>query len=411
MRLPPHEATTAQLGAIYPGMLAPSPPLDQVFIGRELSGELFCHDPFELYRLGALTNPNMIVLGQIGRGKSALVKTFLYRQAAFGRRVIVIDPKGEYAPLASALGCQSLKLAPGGALRLNPLAFDEAAKNREERRRVSLSAATAIVEAVVDRVLAPGETLAIELAWDQVAEGGTPSLPALARALLDPERAAALRLGSSPAELRAEGRLVAFELRRFMTGELAGIFDGLGSNGLVLDVPALVLDFSAIYRSPALGPAVACLQMALEAKLRAGTGAQTIFVVDEAWAVLVNPGTARFLQASFKLARTYGVANLVVAHRVSDLSSLGATGSVVANLAGGLLADCETVVCYAQGEAEIAECTSALGLSAAEASFVRSLRRGAALWHVGSSRHVVDHRLSPFEHTFVDTDQAMRTVT
>jgi type IV secretory pathway VirB4 component len=408
VRLPAHEATTAQLGAIYPGMLAPSPRIDQVLIGRELSGELFCHDPFELYRMGVLTNPNMIVLGQIGRGKSALVKTFLYRQAAFGRRVIVVDPKGEYAAFATALGCQPLKLEPGGSLRLNPLAFDTATDSREENRRVSLGAATAIAEAVVDRLLTPGETLAIELAWDQIATVGTPSIPALTRALLDPESAAALRLGSSPAELRAEGRLVAFELRRFMTGELAGIFDGMGSNGLLLDVPALVLDFSAIYRSSALGPAVACLQMALEAKLRVGTGPQTIFVVDEAWAVLANAGTARFLQASFKLARAYGVANLVVAHRVSDLSSVGPTGSVVANLAGGLLSDCETVVCYAQGEAEIAECAGALGLSTAEMSFFRGLRRGSALWHVGSSRHVVDHRLSPYERAFVDTDQAMR---
>jgi type IV secretory pathway VirB4 component len=148
--------------------------------------------------------------------------------------------------------------------------------------------------------------------------------------------------------------------------------------------------------------------MALQAKLREGTGAQTIFVVDEAWAVLANAGTARFLQASFKLARAYGVANLVVAHRVSDLSSVGATGSLVSNLAGGLLSDCETVICYAQGEAEVAECASALGLSGAEASFVRGLRRGSALWHVGSSRYVVDHRLSDYERTFVDTDQAMR---
>jgi type IV secretory pathway VirB4 component len=407
MRLPAHEATTAQLGAIYPGVLAPSPRLEQVLIGRELSGELFCHDPFELYRLGVLTNPNMIVLGQIGRGKSALVKTFLYRQAAFGRRVIVIDPKGEYASLAAALGTRAVKLAPGGALRLNPLAFDTAPADRDELRRSSLGAAMAVAEAVVDRVLAPGETLAIELAWDQIAASGTPSIPALTRALLDPASAAALHVGTTAAELRAEGRLVAFELRRFMTGELAGIFDGLGQSGLVFDGAALVLDFSAIYRSPALGPAVACLQMALQAKLRDGIASPTILVVDEAWAILANAGTARFLQGSFKLARSYGVANLVVAHRVSDLSSVGATGSVVSNLAGGLLADCETVVCYAQGEAEIAECSRALGLSGAETALVRSLRRGSALWHVGSGRHVVDHRLSESEREFVDTDRMM----
>ena len=47
-------------------------------------------------RPGTVTNPNVTVLGQIGRGKSALVKTYLLRQAAFGRQVAVLDPKGEY---------------------------------------------------------------------------------------------------------------------------------------------------------------------------------------------------------------------------------------------------------------------------------------------------------------------------
>ena len=44
----------------------------------------FFYDPFRLYRAGLLTNPNMLVVGQIGRGKSAFVKSFLWRQAAFG---------------------------------------------------------------------------------------------------------------------------------------------------------------------------------------------------------------------------------------------------------------------------------------------------------------------------------------
>jgi hypothetical protein len=52
--------------------------------------------PFELYRAGVLTNPNMVVFGQIGRGKSAFVKTYLWRQAVFGRRAWIVDPKGEY---------------------------------------------------------------------------------------------------------------------------------------------------------------------------------------------------------------------------------------------------------------------------------------------------------------------------
>src|SRR6516165_4220782 len=66
-------------------------------------------------------NRNMVVFGQIGRGKSAFVKTFLWRQAVFGRRAWVVDPKGEYGDLADAWGVRPVALRPGGAIRLNPL--------------------------------------------------------------------------------------------------------------------------------------------------------------------------------------------------------------------------------------------------------------------------------------------------
>ena len=67
------------------------------------------------YRQGVVTNPNMVVFGQIGRGKSSLVKTYLWRQAVFGRHAWVVDPKGEYGPLADGLGVLCpVALRPGG---------------------------------------------------------------------------------------------------------------------------------------------------------------------------------------------------------------------------------------------------------------------------------------------------------
>src|SRR5579862_5867544 len=122
MRPPPaHRATTAHLQAVYPfvseGGLGPHGTL----VGRDLFGGSFCFDPWELYGRGVLTNPNVLVVGQIGRGKSTFIKTFAWRQLAFGRRAWIVDPKGEYGPLAEACSSRPLRLAPGGPLRLNPL--------------------------------------------------------------------------------------------------------------------------------------------------------------------------------------------------------------------------------------------------------------------------------------------------
>ena len=47
-------------------------------------------------------------------------------------------------------------------------------------------------------------------------------------------------------------------------------------------------------------------------------------MVDEAWAILSNLGVARWLQSSWKLSRAFGVSNVAVLHRVSDLRSVGA---------------------------------------------------------------------------------------
>ena len=72
-----------------------------MFIGRDSSGGAFCFDPWVLYGDGALDDPNAIVLGKLGQGKSALVKTLLWRMLLFGRRAFVLDVKREYGPLCA----------------------------------------------------------------------------------------------------------------------------------------------------------------------------------------------------------------------------------------------------------------------------------------------------------------------
>jgi len=93
-----------------------------VFIGRDSAGGAFCFDPWVLYGEGTLDDPNVIVLGKIGQGKSALVKTLLWRMLLFGRRAFVLDVKREYGPLCAAVGVKPISLVPGAGVRLNPLA-------------------------------------------------------------------------------------------------------------------------------------------------------------------------------------------------------------------------------------------------------------------------------------------------
>lgn len=401
--LPPHEATTAQLGAAYPFTASPPLPVRHVLIGRDAGGAPFAHDPFDLYASGALTNPNITVLGQIGRGKSALVKSYLLRQAAFGRRIAVLDPKGEYGRLARALGTEPVVLSPRGGTRINPLEAPVALTGGEELRRERLALVSALSEATMGRRLAPPERLALELALDSDADH--PSLGRLVCALLSPSAETARRAGVSPEALVSDGRLVALELRRLVAGDLAGMFDADSTPASLRRPACLVVDLSDVYHSDAL-PALMVCAAAWLSSITASASSRTVFVVDEAWALVAEAAVRRYLRASWKLARARGLANVAVCHRASDLTV--ATGDAgEAHLAEGLLADSETVVCYAQPASELGSLAALLGCSPREIAYLPRLGRGVALWRVGGRRYLVEHFLSSRERAIVDTDERL----
>ena len=72
-----HSVTTAHLQAAYPFVAEGGLGGRGVYIGRDAYGGSFVYDPWELYGR-ELTSPNMLVIGQIGRAKSSLVKTYLW---------------------------------------------------------------------------------------------------------------------------------------------------------------------------------------------------------------------------------------------------------------------------------------------------------------------------------------------
>lgn len=426
MALPAHQVTTRHLGAAYPFAAADTLGGGGVLIGRDLFGGAFAHDPFELYRRQVVTNPNMVVFGQIGRGKSALVKTYLWRQAVFGRRAWVVDPKGEYGTLADHWGVTPVALRPGGSLRLNPLeapsttgddrVVGEGAHFHEEAVRRRAELLCALAEAGLVRRLLPSERVAVELAVQSVSNRRTvPVLPDVVAAMLAPSPAAATAVGTDPATLAADGRQAALELRRLVSGDLRGMFDGPTSPGIDLNGPLVVLDLSPLYQSSALGVVMACATAWLHAQLARSAGGTApvsssggvLIVVDEAWAILSNLGVARWLQSSWKLARAWGAANIAVLHRVSDLAAAGSAGSEHRRLAEGLLADSETRVVYGQAPGEVVEARRLLGLTATEAELVPRLGRGVALWRVGGRSFVVRHLVAAAEAVIVGTDRSM----
>ena len=91
-------------------------------------------------------------------------------------------------------------------------------------------------------------------------------------------------------------------------------------------------------------------------------------MLDEAWSLLGSERTSKYLQACWKLSRAYGVANIAIVHRLSDLRAQSDDGTAASKVSMGLLADTQTRVVFRQSTDQVREAREMLGLTATEAA-------------------------------------------
>lgn len=416
LRLPRHRGTTANLCTLFPFHTGSAPGHRGPWLGSHLTGggSGWFYDPFELYPR-VLTDSNILVAGRPGRGKSAAVKTFLYRElACYGRRrfVAVNDPKGEYAPLAEALGLTLIKLHPGGRHRLNPLdpAPGDAEGDLLSRQRL----VTSMLAVVLGRRLDGAEETLVARGIEHLAGSKlTYDLADLARLVETPPQEVAGHpdlAGLHDRALRTASNPVRFALGKLLDRTLRGMFDG--ATTITVDWergPGVVLDLSAVFEDREALPlvmmaATSWLQSAMTALHRDRRG---LLVDDEVWALLENEWTVRHLQARLKLCRHRGIANIMVCHKLSDLRAQADDGTATEKVAAGLLADTQTRIIFQQAPDQVDDARSLLGLTEVEAALLPRLVKGRALWRVGEQGAVVQHVVSAEERAFTDTDASM----
>jgi hypothetical protein len=434
---PPLELSTGHLEAIYPFQVASCQARQAgggMVIGPSATGGTFTFDPWVRYAAGQLTNPNLLVLGDVGSGKSALVKTLVWRGLEFGRGAHIIDPKGEYGPLAHAAGTTPIDLHPGGPVVLNPLDPGAAGTSLAPTELFHRNLATlrALLEAVLARpcrqlelVLAAASlarVAGLDLAdldghLSVTARGQPVTLPMVADALIDPDTQIAGRLRMEPAAIVDESRELALAAARLVDphGDLGGMFAG----PTTLDTDRLgrltVVDIHHIYRHHR--PLLPLVMMAVAAWLQLATQTDhrgRFQVNDEAWALLSDEASARWLQANTKLSRALSLSVVHVLHRLSDTAATGPADSTTRALAEGIIADSGTWIVYRQKPSEQPLLRTTLQLNELQTRLTTRLGRGRGLWVVNGARrttHLVEHLLAPVERHLVDTDRDMHAAT
>ncbi len=413
LALPRHRATTAHLCSAYPFAAELGLGVGGVYLGANLltGGGGFAFDPFEAYAAGIITNPNMLIAGEPGVGKSATAKTFIHRSVGvFGRWVAIADPKGEYLPLAEALGLTVIKLHPGGVSRINPLdPGPAAAADESERVRRRAEMLATLLGSVLRRDLSPVEDAVLGGAMQVLARSGVtePTLADVAALMVAPTTEM-VPTSTSAEDLARSIEAIPYALGKLLDRSLRGMFDGTTNVAIDWQGPGLVIDLSAVHHDPeALTLVLIATTAWLQNLMATPGGPRRLQVLDEAWALLGSERTSKYLQACWKLSRSYGVANVAIVHRLSDLRSQTDDGTSAAKVSMGLLADTQTRVLFRQSTDQVVEAGAMLGLTSTEAQLLPRLVKGRALWKVAGRSAVVAHTIGAHERAFCDTDAAM----
>lgn len=436
VRVAATRSTTWHLKATWPLHAEATWPAQGVPIGEDFYQEAFSFDPFLYYLAGLLRDPNVFLLGDIGYGKSSLVKTYLWRQLPYGYWARVIDSKPEklpngsvgshYALLVDAwnaaqqdwaarygedaleeigLGAGRLiRLYPGGFLRLNPL------DDKEGRVEILEDLAAATMQRAPSSVQKSVLAIALANAEERAASRGeNPTLGDVHRALLHPAPGAGDREPwfLDDEQVRHEGQEPGHALLTLCRGTLEGMLDGKTSASLRSTTrPQIdVLDLSELRSTAALGIVMMLADRWFRHDPKAGRGTH---VLEEAWRVLDALNVARDHQTRYKFARGIGTSHWAVMHHLGTIKGLGDEGSVVRGLVEELITDSATKIVYHQPSDQAKVTREWLGLTYREQVRITELHPGEALWLPGGRRKLVRAKVGADEEYFTNTDLAMK---
>ena len=432
-----YRMTSEQVGGVWPLIAGDGLPSTGAQMGIDyLSGGAFHADPigWTLSGVAGVTNPNMMFFGAPGRGKSGTVKMFALRMMAYAYRTLVLgDVKDEYEPLCRALGVEPHAVGHGLPARINPLDFGPLGNDwthlprSEAQRRAAMvfsrwlllirglvgsqhvsfgpTAETAVGQVIRDLTgYAAGADRMAEITIPEVWEAlnnPTDDLITSCRYL-------------SRQHFLDETRPMRDALGSLVKGHLAGLFDAPTTVNVDWRAPIQSLSLSRLdpLGDEAVGVALTCLNSWGRAMTQvAEPGDMRLIIRDECWKQMrLGTDAVKSLDADLRLSRRDGCIQAVIAHKPSDMLTVGDAGSQAVAIAKDLMHLCATKVLLGQDDQIGDELSDLLGLTPMSEGIVTdwaTAAKGRALWMIGSHVAKVQTVRTSIDMALTDTNEAI----
>jgi len=389
--VPWHITSSARIGMALPFLAARPDAIPGPIIGLETSTkQFFTYDVWNSLGKEAKkpTSPGVVVFGLMNTGKSFVVKLIMIRLMVNGRYVIVSsDPKGEWAPIAHAVGGQIVSIGPGSGNCINPL--DEGTKpmhiSDEEWLRLVMSRRSLALNSICKtlrphKLLDEFEKATLNLANQAVANGEVePTIRAIVDYLRNPPKEILPQVGTDAP------KALATILGLLCSGHLAGMFDGYSTVRLDPTAPMVSIDTSHLVGAEPEVRAIAHAASSawIDATLRSQDGRYRCVVSEEGWDELRNPYQAQAMDERLRMSGHWRVSNWLIFHELADIQQFGAEGSEHRNKVKGIITKSQTKILFRQSHEAMKVIHEYVRPTNYEAKQLTNLRQGQAFWHIG----------------------------
>lgn len=284
------------------------------FVGRD--GQLMGFDLFD-----SSTNFNAVIAAQSGSGKSFLTNEFITQYLSTGGRVWVLDIGRSYEKLADMLDGTFMVFDSESQICLNPFPLVLDIDQEADMLAELLVAMVAPNEPLINLQSAELRRVLYQL-WQE--DGKDLTIDRLAEVLKAEEDGRLQDLGKQLFPFTTQG-----QYGRYFTGKNTINFEG---NFLVLELEEL--------RGRKHLQQVVLLQLIYQiqqAMFLGDRGQKKLVVIDEAWDLLTQGNTAKFIETGFRRFRKYGGAAIVVTQSINDLYASAGGEAIAENSAVKIL--------------------------------------------------------------------------
>ena len=339
-------------------------------------------DPFEL------SNPNMLVLGTSGGGKSYCIKLMLMREFMESVDINIIDPQAEYTDLIKTFNGKTIKIAPGSNVVINPM--DLMGQTLDEKKlsllaffRVLMGELKESQRAILDD--------AIDATYEEIGITTDPRTWSKRPPTLEDLYKQVLPLTRSDKDVIYKPALeIANRMKTYVHGPLRFL-----NQQTKIDLDNRMISFD-IRDIPDVGKGTLMfLLLEYVYNMMKKSKKRKMLVIDEAWMVLSAGEEGEYILRLVKTCRKFNLSLTMITQDVEDVLTSRAGRAVMANTATKLLLKQDTTV--------IDEITERFHLNEAETRQLRIAGTGDALLIAGALRVPIEIKASPEEHKLITT--------